>query len=118
MVGFPGETETEFETSLDFVREMEFSRLHVFRYSSRQGTAAARMPAQVDPSIVRHRSNRMHALGAELERGYLAKQINSEASVLWEHAEPAGDGEGIRWSGLTGNFVRVLTSPARRSRPA
>ena len=110
MVGFPGETETEFETSLDFVREMEFSRLHVFRYSSRQGTAAARMPAQVDPSIVRHRSNRMHALGAELERGYLAKQINSEASVLWEHAEPAGDGEGIRWSGLTGNFVRLLTS--------
>ena len=63
MVGFPGETETEFETSLDFVREMEFSRLHVFRYSSRQGTAAARMSAQVDPSIVRHRSNRMHALG-------------------------------------------------------
>ncbi len=62
IIGFPGETEAEFESSLAFVREMDFMKLHVFRYSPRAGTAAARMPGQVQDRVKKERSQRLLAL--------------------------------------------------------
>ena len=111
IVGFPGESEEEFGQSLAFVEEMVFSRLHVFRYSRREGTPAADMPAQVPGPVAQERSRRMHQLGIELERGFNSRFVGCELEVLWETSEESGDG--LRWSGLTPNYIRVTatTSP-------
>lgn len=106
IVGFPGECDAEFEESLAFIRDMEFSRLHVFRYSTRTGTAAATMSGQNDPGVINARGERMHSLGAELDERYRAGFIGRELPVLWESSEPFGDGR--RWSGLSGNYLRVV----------
>jgi threonylcarbamoyladenosine tRNA methylthiotransferase MtaB len=107
IVGFPGEDDAEFEESIDYVRASGFSRLHVFRYSRRDGTAAERMPGQVDESAMQERSSRMHRLAAELENGFRERLIGSTMPILWESSEPFGNGQ--RWSGLTGNYIRVVT---------
>ena len=62
IVGFPGESQAEYEESLAFCKDMGFSRMHVFRYSKRPGTPAAEMPCQVDPHIATERARQMHAL--------------------------------------------------------
>lgn len=107
IVGFPGECDAEFEESLEFVRAMEFSRLHVFRYSPRAGTAAFAMPDPVAPGAIAERAGRMHDLGATLEADFVKRYVGRQAEVLWETSEPRG--EGLRWSGLTGNYIRVVT---------
>lgn len=107
IVGFPGECDAEFEESLEFIREMEFSRLHVFRYSPRTGTAAFGMSDPVNPAIIAARAGRMHDLGAALEANFVRRYLGAETDVLWETSEPRGDG--LRWSGLTGNYIRVVT---------
>ncbi|MCU0234545.1 MAG: MiaB/RimO family radical SAM methylthiotransferase, partial [Thermoanaerobaculales bacterium] len=99
MVGFPGESEPEFEASIDFVEALGFARLHVFRYSRRAGTLAATMPDQVPAPVAKERSRRMHALGAELENRFNARLVGTTADVLWETAEDLGSS--LRWSGLT-----------------
>ncbi len=109
MVGFPGETEEEFAESAAFVEAMRFSRLHVFRYSARRGTAAAAMPGQVPAEVRRERSRRMHALGADLQRAFHRRFLGRTMPVLWETAESVNDG--TRWSGLTGNYIRVVAHP-------
>jgi threonylcarbamoyladenosine tRNA methylthiotransferase MtaB len=110
IVGFPGESAAEFEESISFVREIGFSRLHIFRYSRREGTAAAGMPAQVPGPVAQERSRRLHALGAELEYRFNSGLLGRTTDVLWETAEDLGDT--LRWSGLTPNFVRVTTLTA------
>ncbi len=105
IVGFPGESDQEFEKSISFVEEMAFSRLHIFRYSPRDGTLAATMPAQVGGPVAQERSRRMHALGAELEQGFNSNLVGRTLGVLWETAEDLGDA--LRWSGLTPNYVRT-----------
>lgn len=107
IVGFPGEDDAEFEESIGFVERCAFSRLHVFRYSARAGTAAASMPGRVDDESLQERSRRMHELGAGLEEAYRRRWLGRTCEVLWESAEPFGDG--LRWSGLTGNYLRVVT---------
>jgi threonylcarbamoyladenosine tRNA methylthiotransferase MtaB len=107
IVGFPGETDAEFETSIAFVEEMEFAKLHIFRYSPREHTAAASMPGHLQPAVAQERSNRMHALGADMEAGFRARFLGRSLAVLWESAEPRP--QGLRWSGLTGNYIRVVT---------
>ena len=111
IVGFPGENDEEFEESIALVEELAFSRLHIFRYSVREGTPAARMPAQVPGPVAQERSRRMHALAAELEHRFNSTLIGRTFDVLWETAEDHGDA--LRWSGLTPNYVRVtaITSP-------
>jgi len=106
MVGFPGETDEEFDRSIDLVEQLAFSRLHVFRFSPREGTRAATMPDQVPADVSQSRSRRMHELGARLERRFHQSLVGCNVPVLWETAE-AFDGR-QRWSGLTGNYARVL----------
>jgi threonylcarbamoyladenosine tRNA methylthiotransferase MtaB len=106
MVGFPGETEAEFEESLAFVQEMDFAKLHVFRYSPRPGTAAAMMPGQVDEATKRSRSARMQALSEQGARRFRERFVGRVLPVLWESVEGI-DQEGWRNSGLTDNYLRV-----------
>jgi threonylcarbamoyladenosine tRNA methylthiotransferase MtaB len=105
IVGFPGETEAEFAESLAFVEAMAFAKLHIFRYSRREGTAAASMPSQVSHQIVAERSRCMHVLGDRLERAFRGRFLGRTMDVLWEADEPNGDG--LVWSGLTDNYLRI-----------
>lgn len=107
MVGFPGETDDEFEASLACVEGLAFSRLHVFRYSRRDGTPAAEMPGQVPGDVAAERSRRMHELGARMMTDFHRRHIGRRLSVLWEDFETLGAAR--RWSGLTPNYIRVLS---------
>jgi threonylcarbamoyladenosine tRNA methylthiotransferase MtaB len=107
IVGFPGETEAEFAESIAFVEAMAFAKLHIFRYSRRDGTAAATMSGQLRPQVAQERSERMHALNSGLEQSFRQTFVGRTMPVLWESSEPFGFGR--QWSGLTGNYLRVVT---------
>jgi threonylcarbamoyladenosine tRNA methylthiotransferase MtaB len=106
IVGFPGETSSEFAESLAFVREMEFSGGHVFTYSARPGTAAERMPGQVPSDVRKERSAQMRSLLADSSAVYQARFLGRILPVLWESTTAVGP-EGWRMSGLTDNYLRV-----------
>jgi len=107
MVGFPGETDEEFEESIATVETLAFSRLHVFRYSRREGTRAAAMPDQIPGPVAQQRSRRLHELGQRLMSEHHERFLGRRLRVLWEDAEDQGND--LRWSGLTDNYIRVLT---------
>ncbi len=110
MVGFPGETHDEFSQSMTFVEEMAFSRLHVFRFSSREGTRAATMPGQVSGNLAQERSRRLLELGARLENAHNRRFVGQQMPVLWERGEIVGLHR--RWTGLTDNYIRCSTESA------
>jgi threonylcarbamoyladenosine tRNA methylthiotransferase MtaB len=106
IAGFPSESEAEFAESLVFVRRMRFAGGHVFTYSARPGTAAARMPDQVPHPVRKERNAQIrHILGdAALE--YQGLFLGSVLPVLWE-STAAIDPQGWRMRGLTDNYLRV-----------
>ena len=103
IVGFPAETDAEFQETLDFCREMRFARIHVFPYSPRPGTAAATMPRQVSEKEKQQRSQQTLALAKESVQNFQQQFLDKSLEVLWE--QKAG---GV-WSGLTGNYIKVYT---------
>ena len=106
IVGFPGETEAEFEATLRYVESLHFGHIHIFTYSPREGTPAARMPGQVPPAVKKERSHRLHARMRESKQSVLQNFVGSRRPVLWE--EVVGQEDGYRtWSGLTDNYLRV-----------
>ena len=107
MAGFPGETDEEHRASVAFVREMAFAEQHIFRYSRRSGTAAARLPDDVAPDVKKRRSSELQALDRELRTAYRGRFLGRTLEVLWE--EKWGDGVAT-WSGLTDNYLRVLAT--------
>jgi len=106
IVGFPDETDADFEASLDFVREIGFSRLHAFTYSQRPGTAASKMPNQVIKVVKKARVRQMLDLGKELSLAFHQQYVGQELNVLWENNVGAVP-EGLRWAGYTDNYIRV-----------
>jgi threonylcarbamoyladenosine tRNA methylthiotransferase MtaB len=103
IVGFPGETDTEFRESCNFARQMRFARIHVFPYSPRPGTQAATMPNHVEDTVKQERSRRMLALGRACVRNFKRQFLGKKVMVLWEKQTC-----GV-WSGLTDNYIRVFT---------
>ncbi len=108
IVGFPGETETEFSESLDYVKRMGFSGGHVFTYSPREGTPAARYSDQVNLSDKKSRSRLMRQALNESGRQIRSYSISSTVQVLWEGMRKIGDNN-WRVAGLTANNHRVRT---------
>jgi threonylcarbamoyladenosine tRNA methylthiotransferase MtaB len=106
MAGFPGESQAEFQESLDFVREMHFAAGHVFTYSARPGTAAARMPGQVPHEVRKQRNLLLRKALAESGRAYQRRFIGQVLPVLWESATTLGP-QGWEVTGLTDNYLRV-----------
>jgi threonylcarbamoyladenosine tRNA methylthiotransferase MtaB len=105
IVGFPGETEEAFEATMDVVRRVGFSKLHVFRYSARPGTAAADMGSLVPAEVKRERSKRLIALGNEIRAEFLRNHLSRPLQVLVEDEREV---EGMRvCSGQTDDYVRV-----------
>jgi len=106
IAGFPGETEEEFAQTLDFVREMNFADGHVFTYSPRPGTGAARMKGQVKPELRKMRNHIVTDALAESARSYREKFVGRQMSVLWESTSEMGEW-GWQMEGLTENFLRL-----------
>ncbi len=113
IVGFPGESEAEFRESLEYVASLDLAGGHVFSYSLRAGTAAARLPEFVDSQTVRARNAAMRAVVEESARRYRQTQIGAEAQVLWESCDRYGP-QGWRLHGLTCNYIRVEAVFAER----
>jgi threonylcarbamoyladenosine tRNA methylthiotransferase MtaB len=105
MVGFPGETEQEFEESKRFVDEISFAQVHVFKYSPRKGTPSVTFPNQVSPEEKERRSKIMIELSANSEKRFCDKFIGREMEVLFEQQVKEQDGY---YEGLTPNYIRVV----------
>jgi threonylcarbamoyladenosine tRNA methylthiotransferase MtaB len=106
IAGFPGETEDEFAESLAFVKEMNFAGGHVFTYSPRPGTGAAKMKGQVRPELGKKRNHILREALDESEESYRGKFVGQKMSVLWESTSEMGEW-GWQMEGLTGNYLRV-----------
>jgi threonylcarbamoyladenosine tRNA methylthiotransferase MtaB len=114
ITGFPGETDDEFNQSLEFVRSLQFADGHVFTYSARPGTAAAAFSGQVPFMTRKQRNHEMRAILEASSLDYRQKFIGQRLPVLWENATALGP-EGWELSGLTGNYLRVnATSSSQR----
>ena len=106
ILGFPGESERDFVESMDYVREINFSRLHAFTYSARPGTAAANMTGHIAPDIKKDRTKQMISLGRILSEDFHRRFEGQTRSVLWESSTGA-DRSGLLWAGYTDNYIRV-----------
>ncbi len=109
LVGFPGETETEFKESYDFIRQMDFSGGHVFSYSAREGTPAADYPDQIPHSLRKKRSAEIRELLNDSAETYRRSFLGSELAVLWEQR----DDKTQKAIGLTDNYLRVEAHASR-----
>lgn len=103
IVGFPGETNEEFKKTYEFLKEIELSQMHIFKYSPRKGTPAATMENQVDPQMKHFRSEQLLNLSKVNFNKFATKFISSELDVLFEQ-----NIEGNKYEGLTSNYIRVV----------
>lgn len=106
ITGFPGETEEDFEATLDLIRKIGFAGGHVFTYSPRLGTAAYKIKETVPKSVAKARNASLREIFNASGSKYRAQFVGEVFPVLWESSEPIEDG---LWqlSGLTGNYIRV-----------
>ncbi len=101
ITGFPGESDEDFELTYQFARELHFAKAHIFRFSPRQGTPAARMKGQVRDEVKKARSERLLALNELDARNFRQQFLGETVEVLIEGRKHG------RWEGLTDNYLRV-----------
>lgn len=105
IVGFPGETEEEFTQTEQFLEQMHFYEMHIFKYSKREGTKAARMEAQVPEPVKAARSARLIALGERMSKKYRDEMIGQTGEALLE--EPLVYEEKLYYTGYTKEYVKI-----------
>lgn len=103
IVGFPGETEEDFNKTIEFIKEMKFSKVHVFPYSERKGTKSEQLPNKINPTIIKQRAQQLLKLSKELENDYYNKFLNKKVRVLIE--EQKND----YYVGHTSNYLKIHT---------
>ena len=103
IVGFPGETEEEFIETMEFVKTIRFSRIHVFKYSVREGTKAAEMNDQVDDTVKSQRSKILIELGEEISNEFIKRFVGKDVSVLVETEKKEH-----LFEGYTTNYLKVV----------
>ena len=101
IVGFPQETEEEFKKTYEFLKEIKFYKMHIFKYSPRKGTLAEKMQGQILPQIKEERSRKLIELSDKNEEEYNKEYIGNEVEVLWEEEK-----QGI-YKGHTKNYILV-----------
>ncbi|MDP3903313.1 MAG: tRNA (N(6)-L-threonylcarbamoyladenosine(37)-C(2))-methylthiotransferase MtaB [Methylococcaceae bacterium] len=107
IVGFPGETEQEWQDSFDFIKQTGFGHIHIFTYSRREGTKAAGLPDQIPEAIKKQRSQQLHELANEMKRQFNQANLGQTFPVLWEgYSEPLPNNQ-HRVFGYTPNYLRV-----------
>ena len=104
MVGFSGESDEEFEQSYSFCQQAGFANIHVFPFSPRPETTAARMPEQIKDKVKAERNQRMLELSRNSRRRFCEQFLGQTMPVLWEQETSSGSGI---YSGLTSNYIRV-----------
>ncbi|MCX7089184.1 MAG: tRNA (N(6)-L-threonylcarbamoyladenosine(37)-C(2))-methylthiotransferase MtaB [Methylococcales bacterium] len=109
IVGFPGETEQEWQDSYDFIKQTGFGQLHIFSYSKREGTKAAELPDQVPETIKKQRSQQLHQLANTLKQTFFEQQLGQEVAVLWEGSTNAETEQPALLFGYTPNYLRVAS---------
>lgn len=107
MVGFPGETEEEFQQSYDFCKEIGFLWIHVFKYSPRKGTPAAGFEGQIDPRIKERRSKKLIALAESMRNDVFSKFVGRTANIILEQEIAKSNGD---MEGLTSGYIPVAVS--------
>ena len=105
IVGFPGETEEEFEQTKAYLERIHFYEMHIFKYSKRKGTRAAVMPDQIDEQIKAARSEKLIALGHDMSKEFRKFYIGKNEEVLFEEKAVIGDKE--YFVGYTKEYVKV-----------
>lgn len=105
IVGFPGETEEEFEQTKAYLEHIHFYEMHIFKYSKRKGTRAAVMPGQIDEQIKAARSEKLIALGHDMSKEFRKFYIGKNEEVLFEEKAVIGDKE--YFVGYTKEYVKV-----------
>ena len=108
ITGFPGETEDEFLETCRFVEKIGFSRLHVFPFSAREGTKAARMPAQISKAVKEKRTRRLIGLGETLRRDYEKGFIGQECEILAEEIIASDNETVLQMYGYSREYVRIM----------
>lgn len=103
IVGFPGETEEEFDKTYNYLKELELSQMHIFKYSPRKGTKAADMENQVNPQLKHERSEKLLNLNKENFKKFASRMLNKEFDVLFEQS--IGDN---KYEGLTPNYLKTI----------
>jgi threonylcarbamoyladenosine tRNA methylthiotransferase MtaB len=106
IVGFPGETDEEFQESMQFVNAMGFAQAHVFMYSARPGTSAALLPGRIPHQIAQYRSRQLRMVQEQSSHEYRKDFVGKNLVVLWEVASPIKKN---KWEmkGITDNYLRV-----------
>lgn len=105
IVGFPGETEEDYISSREFVKKVKFAELHVFKYSKRDGTVAAKMPNQIDEKIKTLRSEDLIKTGEELTKEFRQAKIGQDTTVLFEEKILLDNKE--YWVGHTADYIKI-----------
>ena len=104
IVGFPGETEEEFNETYEFLKKIKLTKTHIFKYSPRKGTRAAEMKEQIDGKVKEERSKALIALNDINEQGFIEKYINKNVKVLLEQQVK---GKENIFEGYTENYIKV-----------
>jgi threonylcarbamoyladenosine tRNA methylthiotransferase MtaB len=107
IVGFPGETEEEWQESLAFIKQTGFGHLHIFTYSPREGTKAATLPNPVPETIKKQRSRDLHQLSDDMRLKFYQDNLSKQFPVLWEAYSETVDENKQRVFGYTPNYLKV-----------
>ena len=110
IVGFPGESQEEWQESYNFIKEIQFSHIHIFAYSMRIGTKASILDNHIETFIKKQRSKKLHNLAKTMRKRILNNQVGKEHFVLWE----SKDNKDI-WSGYTKNYYRIKLKEAQKN---
>jgi threonylcarbamoyladenosine tRNA methylthiotransferase MtaB len=113
IVGFPGETDEEWQQSVSFIEQCNFGHVHIFAFSPREGTKAAILPQPVPRELKRQRSEELHQLAARMKLANLEKMLGHKTTVLFEGNQQLNPDATVTWSGYTPNFQRVKVTTTR-----
>lgn len=109
IVGFPGETDQEWQDSINYINEIGFSHIHCFSYSDREGTKAYRLKDKVSGDIKKERMNQLNQAARKMRHDYLSRQIGQTVDVLWESGKQPHSNSQWLFTGYTPNFTKIET---------
>ena len=109
IVGFPGETEQEWQDSYNFIKQTRFGHIHIFTYSTRSGTKVAALPDPVLNTIKKQRSQQLHRLAEQMKQSFMQQNLGESVEILWEGQKEEIDASQHKVFGYTPNYLRVAT---------
>ncbi|NOQ13431.1 MAG: tRNA (N(6)-L-threonylcarbamoyladenosine(37)-C(2))-methylthiotransferase MtaB [Methyloprofundus sp.] len=109
IVGFPGETEQEWQESFAFIKQTRFGHIHIFSYSIRSGTKAATLPDHLENTLKKQRSQQLHQLAEQMKQDFFSQNLDKSFEILWEGQTEDINATQQKVFGYTPNYLRVAT---------